>query len=101
MKLGINSKMSLYDSVKCAVKANDVIIPFLDVTLVVKHGCRLSLTSFALYINDLAEEIKVLNCKTEMGDERLTLIYADDFVLIGPSDESLKSMQIISHEWCT
>ena len=47
---------SLYSNVKCAVKVSDIITPFLDVTLWVKKGCRLSSTLFAIYINDLAEK---------------------------------------------
>ena len=55
-----------YDNVKCAVKVNDVITPFLDVILGVKQGCKLSSTLFAIYIHDLAEEIKSLNCGLEI-----------------------------------
>ena len=54
LTLGTNGKMfhavkSLYNDFKCAVKVNDVITTFLDVTLGVKQGCRLSPTHFALY----------------------------------------------------
>ena len=72
LTMGISGKMfhavkSLYNNVKCAVKVNDVITPFLDVSLGVKQACRLSPTLFAIYINDLAEEIKALNCGIEIG----------------------------------
>ena len=78
---------SLYDNVKCAVKVNDVITPFLDVILGVKQGCKLSPMLFAIYINDLAEEIKSLNCGLEIGDDQLALLlYADDIVLFAPTE---------------
>lgn len=107
LTLGINGKMfravqSLYDNVRCAVRVNDVTTPFLDVTLGVKQGCRLSPTLFALYVNDLAEEIKALNCGIEMvGDRLALLLYADDIVLIAPSEQSLQLMLDTVHEWCT
>ena len=98
LMMGIGGKMfhavkSLYNNVKCAVKVNDVITPFLDVTLGVKKGCKLPLTLFAIYINDLAEEIKALNCGIEIGDEQLALfLYADDIVLLAPTEQSLQLM---------
>ena len=106
LMMGIGGKMfhavkSLYNNVKCAVNVNDVITPFLDVTLGVKQGCRLSPTHFAIYINDLAEEIKALNCGIEIGDEQLALLlYADDIGLLAPTEQSLQLMLNTLHEWC-
>ena len=106
LTMGISGKMfhavkSLYDNVKCAVKVNDVITPFLDVILGVKQGCKLSPTLFAIYINDLAEEIKSLNCGLEIGDDQLALLlYADDIVLLAPTEESLQLMLNKLNEWC-
>ena len=94
-----NAVKSLYNNVKCAVKVNDVIIPFLDVTFGVKQGCRLSPTLFAIYIN--AEEIKALNCVIEIGDEQLALLlYADDIALLAPTEQSLQLMLNTLHECC-
>ena len=90
---------SLYNNVKCAAKVNDVITPFLDVTLGVNQGCRLSPTPFAIYIDDLAEEITALNCGIEIGDEQLAiLLYADDIVLLTPTEQSLQLMLNTLHE---
>ena len=57
--LGLNGRIlqgvhSMYNDVRCAVKINSYMTPFLDVNLGVKQGCKLSPTLFALYINDLA-----------------------------------------------
>lgn len=106
LALGINGKIfhaiqSLYDNVKCAVKVNDYLTPFLDVALGVKQGCRLSPTLFALYINDLAEEIKALGCGIEFDGGQLSLLlYADDIVLIAPTEDSLQRMLNVLNEWC-
>ena len=106
LTIGISGKMfhavkSLYNNVKCAIKVNDVIIPFLDVTLGVKQGCRLSPTLFAICINDLAEESEALNCGIEIGSEQLALLlYTDAIVLLAPSEQSLQVMLNTLHEWC-
>ena len=56
---------------------------------------------FAIYINDLAEEITALNCGIEIGGEQLApLLYADDIVLLVPSEQSLQLMLNTLHEWC-
>ena len=65
--LGLSGKIlhgiqSLYTDVKCAVNVNTYVTSFLDVNLGFKQGCKLSPTLFALYINDLAEDIKNLGC---------------------------------------
>ena len=92
LTMGISGKMchavkSLYDNVKCAVKVNDVITPFLNVIRGVKQCSKLSPTLFAIYINDLAEEINSLNCGLEIGDDQLALLlYADDIVLLASTE---------------
>lgn len=56
--LGLNGRIqqgihSLYYDVRCAVKINNYMTPFLDVNLGVKQGCKLSPTPFALYISTI------------------------------------------------
>lgn len=107
--LGLNGRIldgiySLYSDVKCAVKVNDHVTLFLDVTLGVKQGCRLSPTLFALfalYVNDLAEDIKVLGCGIDIDAGQLSiLLYADDVVLVAPSETSLQRMLTVLSDWC-
>lgn len=105
--LGINGKIfeaihSLYDNVKCAVNVNGHMTSYLDVALGVKQGCRLSPTLFALYINDLAEDIKALGCGIELDVGQLSLLlYADDVVLIAPTEDSLQLMLNTLNDWCS
>ena len=51
----LNAIMSLYDSVRCAVKLNNYLTDWFDVNIGLKQGCLLSTTLFNLYINDLSE----------------------------------------------
>ena len=95
--LGLSGKIlhriqSLYTDVKCAVKVNTYVTSFLDVNLGVKQGCKLSPTLFALYINDLAEDIDV-------GQLSL-LLYADGVMLIAPSETSLQRMLNVMNDLC-
>ena len=104
--LGLSGKIlqgihSLYSDVKCAVKVNTYMTSFLDVNLGVKQGCKLSPTLFALYINDLAQDIKNLGCGIDLEIGQLSLLlYADDVVLIAPSEASLQRMLDVLNDWC-
>ena len=92
IKTGIHGKFlsplqSLYDNVKCAVKVNDCVTPWLKVDTGVKQGCLLYPSLFAIYINDLTERINLLGCGTQIYDIQLTiLLYADDIAVIAPDE---------------
>ena len=58
----LNAIQSLYDNVQCTVKVNELFFPWFPVSHGVKQGCKISPTLFSAYINDLAQEIKRLNC---------------------------------------
>ena len=63
----------------------------------------MSPTLFAIYINDLAEEIKESGIGIDV-DEGLVvsvLLYADDIVLLADSEDDLQSLLNIVHSWCT
>ena len=62
----------------------------------------MSPTLFAIYINDLAVEIKNSNIGVILN-ENLTiniLLYADDIVLLAKSEEDLQSLLYIVECWC-
>ena len=107
MSVGINGKIlkaiqSFYTDVKCAVKVNEYVTPFLCVPQGVKQGCKLSPTLFSLYINDLASEIKQMNLGVDIDELQLSiLLYADDIALIAPDVDSLQLMLDKLHEWCS
>ena len=89
-------------NVNCAFIINDYLTPFIEVRQGVKQGCKLSPTLFALYINDLAREIKTLNLGVDIDDLQLSiLLYADDISLIAPDASSLQKMLNKLCEWCS
>ena len=91
----------LYESVQCTVKVNDMFSPWFPVTHGVKQGCKISPTLFSVYINDLAQEIKRLNCGVNLDDIVISVfLYADDIVLIAPTAENLQLMLDTLNSWC-
>ena len=56
---------------------------------------------FALYIDDLIQELNAKETGVIYGDGMLsTLLYADDIVLIAPNELTLQSMIMIVEKWC-
>ena len=54
-----------------------------------------------MYLNDLATGIKNLNCGIDMHGYNLAiLLYADDIVLIAPTEEALQEMLSHVNSWC-
>ena len=67
----------------------------------VKQGCLIYPTLFALYINDLATEIKSLNKGIDVDYINVSiLLYADDIVLLSPNESNLQCMLDHVNEWC-
>jgi hypothetical protein len=106
IKTGIHGKFlsplqSLYDNVKCAVKVNDCLTPWLKVDTGVKQGCLLYPSLFAIYINDLTERINRLGCGTQIYDIQLTiLLNANDIAVIAPDESKLQLMLNEVAAWC-
>lgn len=67
----------------------------------VKQGDVLSPTLFAIYVNDLAQEIKRANLGIDIDDLNLSiLLYADDIVLVAEEEAKLQKMLDIMYKWC-
>ena len=93
---------SLYSNPRSRVVLNDVATDWFDCPIGVKQGDTISPTLFAIYINDLAEELK----QSEIGIELDTglmiscLLYADDIVLLADKEEDLQALLNIVNNWC-
>ena len=103
-----NAIVSLYSNPKSRVVLNNLETEYFSCPQGVKQGDCLSPTLFAIYINDLAQEIKAANLgicldSGEANDLDLTLsvlLYADDIVCMAESEEQLQSILFIVENWC-
>ena len=106
LKAGIRGNIlhaiqSLYKDVSCAVSINGILTEWFPVRQGVKQGCGLSPTLFAIYINDLVDDINQLNCGIDAGDTHISLfLYADDIVLLSENAEDIQRMLNVLHLWC-
>ena len=92
---------SIYSSSSACVKLNQLHTPWFDINSGVKQGDTLSPTLFSMYLNDLAREVKELNCGVDIEGFCLRiLLYADDLVLIAPDEDSLQRMLNQVASWC-
>ena len=80
---------------------NNHLSEWFDVENGVKQGCILSPTLFAMYIDDLVEQLRTKNVGTVCGECIVSsLLYADDIVLLAPNEESLEVLIKVVEEWC-
>jgi hypothetical protein len=96
---------SLYSNPKSRVILQDYSTDYFDCPVGVKQGDCLSPTLFAIFINDLAKEIKNSGVGVKLNiEDEITLInillYADDIVLFAESEIDLQSMLNIVEVWC-
>ena len=96
-----NSLSTIYNSSTAQVRVNGTLTDSFDVSSGVKQGDIISPVLFSMYLNDLATGIKDLNCGVDINGTKLPiLLYADDIVLIAPSEEALQKMLDFIEEWC-
>ena len=92
---------ALYKEVRCAVDINHDLTDWFDVNSGVKQGCILSPTLFAMYIDDLVDQLKGVSAGVVCGENIVSsLLYADDIVLLAPNEESLQEQIMEVEKWC-
>ena len=104
--LGVSGRMfsaitSLYDNVNCCVRLNSIKTEWFEVTCGLKQGCNLSTILFNLYVNDIVQKIKATNKGIDIDGEKVSvLLYADDLILLAPSESDLQLMLNELNVWC-
>ena len=96
--LGISSKIirvlaKLYEKANTKIRLNEGHTPAIDITIGLMQGETLSPLLFSLYIADIEEELKKLNVTGIRISDQLEihiLLYADDMVLLSPTEQGLK-----------
>ena len=97
----LDALKALYRKVKCTVDINHSLTEWFDINSGVKQGCILSPTLFAMYIDDLVDQLRAKNSGIACGEcEVSSLLYADDIVLLAPDEESLQVQIKVVEEWC-
>ncbi len=92
---------TLYDNVLCSVDINHSLTDYFEVHSGVKQGCILSPTLFAMFIDDLSADLLAQNLGIDINGGMLsTLLYADDIVLIAPSERNLQGLINTVAKWC-
>ena len=98
-ELGMKGKlwrvlMALYRNVQSCVMIGDVRSDFFRPENGLRQGCILSPILFAIFINDLAHEIEILDIGVELGkDIKISLLlFADDIVLLSTSKGRIQQM---------
>ena len=96
-----NSVKAMYTNTESSIKLNGVLSSWFPCTSGVKQGDNLSPTLFALFINDLVEELKTLNCGISINGVSLCcLLYADDLLLLSDTEDNMQRMLDYVSNWC-
>ena len=81
---------------------NDTATEWFNCSIGVKQGDTISPTLFAIYINDLAGELKQSGISVVLDSELKIscLLYADDIVLLAENEQDLQALLDIVNHWC-
>ena len=92
----------MYLNPKSRIILNEFETDYFDCPIGVKKGDCLSPTLFAIFINDLAEEIKASNVGLDLDSETFVniLLYADDIVLLAKDEHDLQALLFLVENWC-
>ena len=94
---------SIYSSVKSRVRGSSSVTKSFDCTPGVRQGEILSLFLFAMFVNDIEEQLRRTGSNgIDLGIVKLfILLYADDGVLLSESAQGLQSVLDFLYKYCT
>ena len=97
-----NAISSMYSNPKSRIILNDYETDYFNCPIGVKQGDCLSPTLFAIFINDLASEIKATNIGVNIDNDLMIniLLYADDIVLFAENEADLQFLLFVVECWC-
>ena len=93
---------SLLGKTKSCIELNGCLkSDWFDITTGVRQGDSLSPTLFSIFINDLVSHLKENGPLLKMGNIEINmLLYADDMVLIGETENALQVLLNEMYKWC-
>jgi hypothetical protein len=96
-----NAIRALYQNTSACVQINEHFTGWFPTLSGVRQGDNLSPTLFSLFLNDLALELKQMNCGVKIsGEDLCILMYADDIVVLSDSEENLQKLLHRVRLWC-
>ena len=96
-----NCIKALYNHPLSTVKLNSYMTDWFTTESGVRQGDSLSPTAFAIFINDLAKEMKDLNVGVDIDGEKICiLLFADDIVILAENETDLQTLLNFVDSWC-
>ena len=97
-----NCIKAMYNHPLSYIKLNSYVTEWFPTDSGVRQGDSLSPTLFALFINDLAKEMKTLDIgvKTIDNEKVCILLFADDIVILAENEQDLQILMNFVDVWC-
>ena len=97
-----NAISALYKDPRARVTISQFSTDWFECSIGVKQGDTISPTLFAIFVNDLADELKRAGLGINITNDVSVscLFYADDIILLAESEEKLQDMLSIVDLWC-
>ena len=93
---------SMYTNTQSCIQLQQTFTNWFSVLNGVKQGDNLSPSLFALYINDLVQELNSIGCGIRIETYVINiLLYADDIVLVAENENILQKLLDKLYEWCS
>ena len=106
--MGVKGRMwrvikKIYESSRSVVLLEGEKLDSLNVELGVAHGFSLSPILFSVFINDLLKEVEHAELRIQLSSSKIVggMLFADDFVGVSDSKESLQKLIYVVYIYCS